>query len=352
MRRWAAWGRGLQPIADRLDDVGLIEHARGPVPEPAFGHCTDDAGRALGLAAAMPDDPLAELVAAACLAQLERSLAPDGRFVLRLDAGGRPTADPPSDDADARAVWGLAVATTAALAPASRRAAATLLDAVAPVCVSPHPRAAAHAVLAGVHLAEHGHDPAAGALIEANRAAVPPPWPGGDGAWRWPEPRLSYGNGLVAEAMLALASHDRDLRARGAALEVLTWLVTHERRSDGTFSFTPVGGAGPGDPHGFDQQPIEAWALASAAARACSVTGDRTWADVCARLVDWFDGDNDAGVPMWDHATGAAYDGLTEHGVNANQGTESSLALIGTVSAAARCGASPGTTLRAERRPT
>ena len=44
----------------------------------------------------------------------------------------------------------------------------------------------------------------------------------------------------------------------------------------------------------------------------------------------WFDGDNDAGVLMWDPATGGGYDGLQADGANLNQGTESTLALIST----------------------
>jgi hypothetical protein len=36
---------------------------------------------------------------------------------------------------------------------------------------------------------------------------------------------------------------------------------------------------------------------------------------------------------MWDADTGAAYDALTARGVNSNEGTEATLALIGTVRA-------------------
>jgi len=45
----------------------------------------------------------------------------------------------------------------------------------------------------------------------------------------------------------------------------------------------------------------------------------------------WFLGDNDAGTPMWDPATGGGYDGLTRQGPNLNQGAESTLALISTL---------------------
>ncbi len=68
-------------------------------------------------------------------------------------------------------------------------------------------------------------------------------------------------------------------------------------------------------------------ALADACARAATVDGDAAWADGVRMAAAWFDGDNDAGVPMWDPATGGGYDGLQADGVNLNQGAESTLAL-------------------------
>ena len=80
-----------------------------------------------------------------------------------------------------------------------------------------------------------------------------------------------------------------------------------------------------------DQQPIEVAALADACVTAAAVTGEACW-DTAVRLAGaWFLGDNDAGTPMWDPATGGGYDGLTPQGPNLNQGAESTLALISTL---------------------
>lgn len=319
----------LAALVDRIDSVGIVEHARGPNPSPEFGHCTDDAGRALGLAGQLADDPRAATVAVACLGQLEASLRCDGRFTLRLDAEGWPTRDPLSDDADARAAWGLAAAATSALADGLRQRAVRLLAELSGF-ETDHPRAAAHAVLAGATMLRAHPGSAIGRrLIAANRDVVPRPARTGD--WRWPEPRLSYGNGLIVEALLDLAELDGDDDQLADALELLDWLIGRERADGGHFSFTPAAGRGPGEPGGFDQQPIEAWTLASACARAYAITGAPVWAGTCRQVVRWFDGHNDHGIPMWDRRTGGAYDGLTANGVNENQGTESTMALIGSV---------------------
>jgi hypothetical protein len=93
-----------------------------------------------------------------------------------------------------------------------------------------------------------------------------------------------------------------------------------------------VGGWGPGEPRpGFDQQPIEAAALADACARAYLVSGESRFVTGVSRAVAWFLGENDTRVPMYDRQTGGGYDGLERDGRNDNQGAESTIALISTL---------------------
>jgi len=304
----------------------VIEHSVGSVPDPRSGHCIDDAGRALGLASRRAADPDAEFVAAVCLRQLERSVVPGRGLVLRLDADGHPTNDPLSDDSWARTLWGPALASTGPLELRDR--AGELLGVLAGLH-SMHPRAAAHAMLTGLILLGDNAGSTLGARLVEQHA---PHLPTGDGhgAWRWPEPRLTYGDAQIVEARLGLAWWREDDAAMLASLGLLDWVVDLETSADGHLSLTPVGGRGPGDPAGFDQPPIEAWTLADAALLAHGITGERRWADVIRRASAWFEGANDLGVPVWDPATGSAYDALTTSGVNLNQGAESTLAFIGT----------------------
>lgn len=84
-------------------------------------------------------------------------------------------------------------------------------------------------------------------------------------------------------------------------------------------------------PPAFDQQPIEAAALADACARATAVTGDAEWRSGVEMAIAWFTGANDVGAAMSDPVTGGGFDGLTPTGPNLNQGAESTLALITTM---------------------
>ncbi len=87
---------------------------------------------------------------------------------------------------------------------------------------------------------------------------------------------------------------------------------------------------------GFDQQPIEVAALADACARAHDLDADQQWIDGITAATDWFLGDNDGAVLMWDPETGGGFDGLHRSGPNLNQGTESTLAFLSTMQHARR----------------
>lgn len=322
-------GPTLTCLMRRLDRLGIVEHARDERPTADFGHCTDDAGRALGLAAQLSSDPDSGALARACLDQLGASLRPDGVFSVRLDARGIQTSEDPSDDATARALWGLAHVASGVFGVTMQREAERLLAATAGF-QSVHPRAAAHAVLAGTVLV--GDDPSSRHGLRLLHDNVPHlVGPIRSGSWLWPEPRLTYSNGLLCEALLASGHAQLDDGRIEDGLRLLHWLADVERSPAGHFSFTPVGGRGPGDGPGFDQQPIEAWAMASACQTAADLTHDPTWTELIVMAAAWFGGANDLGVLMWNRETGASYDALTATGPNRNEGTESTIALIGTM---------------------
>jgi hypothetical protein len=152
--------------------------------------------------------------------------------------------------------------------------------------------------------------------------------PTGNTEWPWPESRLTYANAALPEALIAAGQHLGDDEALDDGLQLLGWLLDVETR-DGHLSVTPVGGWSRGQARpGFDQQPIEAAALADACARAFRVTGDVRWAQAVERSVGWFLGDNDTGTSLYDPASGGGCDGLHVVGRNENQGAESTLALM------------------------
>ena len=325
----------FQHLLRLSDDVGVIEHARGAMPRRGHGYCVDDVSRALLVISRepAPPPPVARL-AERCLAFLAHAQSPDGRFRNRLGYDRRFEDEPGVGDWWGRALWGLG--TAAARHPAAWvRDEALVSFELGSQVRSPHRRSMAFAGLgaAAVLQASPGHDGARQLLGDAAEAAGRP---GAGRAWPWPEARLGYANAAVAESLLAAGSALGDLQLLDDGLVLLDWLVGTETIG-GHLSLTPVAGWARGEPRpAFDQQPIEAAALADAAARAFDVTGEVRWLDVIGLAAAWFMGVNDVGVPLFDADTGGAHDGLEAGGRNANQGAESTLAFLSTMQQARR----------------
>ena len=307
------------------DAGGLYEHADRIYPRRECGYCVDDVARALVVVcrdATDEVDDLREQYLTFVLAAQE----PDGRFHnrRRFDLGWTDTAS--VEDCWGRALWGLG--TALARVPHLRERALAGFDRGAGLR-SPYPRAMAFAALgaAEVLAALPGHA-GARALITAALHVIGRPALGS--RWPWSEPRLSYANAVLPEALLVAgqALDSPGLVADGLGL--LEWLLDRQTR-DGHLSVVPTTGWGPGEPGPeFDQQPIEVAALADACARAYAIDGHGWWAQGIELAVAWFLGDNDSRTPMYDRVSGGGFDGLERFGRNENQGAESTLAVLST----------------------
>lgn len=323
-----------EPIFDHLrrltDSIGLHEHALGDVPRPEHGYCVDDAARALVVTCRAADPALGGLTQR-YLAVVLSAIAPDGRCHNRLGIDGHWGDEPGLGDWWGRAVWALGVA--AARGPLwAREEALAGFNRLAEQR-SPWLRSMAYAALGAAELRDI--TPTARPLL-ADAVAVVREAPDDRSSapaadWAWPESRLRYDNARLPEALLAAGSALARADLVQAGLEQLGFLLTVET-TDGRLSVTPVGGRGPGE-HGpaFDQQPIEVAGIADACSRAWELTGDAEWLAGLRLAWAWFEGSNDAGIPMYDLETGAGYDGLHVEGRNVNRGAESTLAALSTL---------------------
>ena len=320
----------------RLTDAGgLYEHALLDAPRREHGYCVDDVARGLVVLCRQPDGASAHAdLRALFLGFVLEAQVPDGRFRNRRASDRTWTSPASAGDCWGRALWGLGAVVAGRADPWERAAALEAFERGAALS-SPWPRAMAFATLgaAAVVSVLPDHRPAR-ELLRVGGQSMNRPAPLDD--WPWPEPRLSYANAVVPEALLAAGAALDDDRMVDDGLLLLEWLVRTQTR-DGHLSVVPVGGRAPGEAGPvFDQQPIEVAALADAAARALQITGDPGWRRVITMAAVWFEGDNDARTPLHDHRTGGGCDGLEEDGRNENQGAESTLALLSTLQHDAR----------------
>jgi hypothetical protein len=312
------------------DEVGIFEHAEGATPRRHLGYCLDDVARGLVVVARQSDPtPLLGDLMDRYLAFVVRAQAPDGRCHNRLGLDRRWTDEAGVDDCWGRALWGLGTAAARATDDTVRRRSYDAF-ALSARWRSQHRRAMTFAALGAAEiLTVAPDDPAARSLLAAAVRAIGRPT--GSRAWPWPEARLTYANAALPEVLIAAGEHLGDARALDDGLQLLGWLVDVETR-DGHLSVTPVGGWSLGEPRpAFDQQPIEAAALADACARAQRLSGDVRWAQTVDRAVGWFLGDNDAGIALYEPSTGGGCDGLHPDARNENQGAESTFAMIATL---------------------
>jgi hypothetical protein len=312
------------------DQRGTFEHALFSEPRPEHGYCSDDMARVL-VVATREEGHTQDLRSLAMLSVrfLLSALDSQGKCRNRMNQTGAWEDLPALDDCWGRTIWGLGTAASHSDDSQIRDFATRGLER-AMGQRSRWPRAMAFAALGAAEVLglDAGNVPARALLSDAaasmNGLGHQAPWP-------WPEQRLTYANATLPEAMIAAGAGLERPALVQRGLELLEWLLERETRH-GHLSVTPVGGSGPYDEGpGFDQQPIEVSALADACARAEAVVGTGGWADGVTDAADWFLGDNDGGVLMWDPSTGGAFDGLERDGANLNQGTESTLALLSTM---------------------
>jgi hypothetical protein len=149
--------------------------------------------------------------------------------------------------------------------------------------------------------------------------------------WKWFEDVAAYGNARLPQALLVVGAACSDDGMVSAGLESLDWLMKAQH-SEPDGHFMPIGSQGfyhqNGEKARFDQQPIEAAGAVSACLEAFRVTGDKRWHSQAWSAFNWFLGDNDLQLPLYDSVTGGCRDGLHPERANQNQGAESTLSFL------------------------
>ena len=327
----------LEHLRRMTDSTGLLQHAKFNIPDRTHGYCTDDNARALVLTVSAQDlltgdDKLASM-SACYLGFLAHALDPaTGRFRNFMSYDRRWEENDGSEDSQGRALWALGVTVGRAADEGLLALATALFNRALPVAEAfSSPRAWAMTLI-GINAYREKFTGDSGAkrmarllanrlLRNFRRNATED--------WFWLEDVLAYDNGKLAQALLVTGVSLADKRMISTGLQALEWLTEVQIR-DGRF--VPIGNDGwyrrDGHRARFDQQPIEAQSMIEAYLAAHRVTGDTRWANLAHQVFQWYLGENDLNIPLYDRQTGACYDGLGPGGPNLNQGAESTLAWL------------------------
>jgi hypothetical protein len=147
-----------------------------------------------------------------------------------------------------------------------------------------------------------------------------------DDNWKWFEEILAYDNAMLPLALLHAYEITRYPTYLQVAIEAMSFLESKVFRKGVLY---PVGNNGwcrkGGSTALFDQQPIDAMAMALFYKQAFQVTGHKIFIAKITSTYQWFMGANALQLPLYDKLTGGCSDGLQPDRVNENQGAESTI---------------------------
>lgn len=328
----------LDHLKTMTDDTGIFQHAIYTIPNLDHGYCTDDNARAL-VVAVMRKKYLVnniawfESLSSRYLSFLHHAFNTEtGRFRNFMNYSRQWLEEIGSEDSHGRAVLGLG-RSIAVLDNPGQLAMAIKLFTQSIGCLEElvADRAIAFAIV-GIHAyltkfsgdseVRRVRDILADKLLQPFTDQATEDWP-------WLENTVTYSNGSIPQALLLSGQSMQREDMIEMGLRSLKWLLKIQT-TDG--HFTPVGNNGwypkGGTMARFDQQPIEANTMIDACVEAYNVTRDLNWIESAVNCFNWFLGDNDLNMPLYDPKTGGCRDGLLANGINQNEGAESSLAWL------------------------
>jgi len=330
----------LDHLYRMTDQTGIVEHAVFVIPNYPEGYSTDDNARALIVAILLEEFGTGAAKNAADLASRYLAflwLAFDPvtkRFRNSLSYERQWQEHEDSEDSHGRALWGLGTVLGRSKEAGWRGAAGRMFELALPAATEfKSPRACAFALLGlqeyldsfpGDRAALGASDVLANRLLNSYRSNR-------SSDWNWFENSLAYSNARLPQALIRAGMRAANDEMVSAGLAALDWLVTIQR-CEVKGHFVPIGSQGfyskKTEKARFDQQPVEACAVVAACLQAYRATGKGRWRKEAWSAFNWFLGDNDLQIALYDATTGGCRDGLHPDRANENQGAESTLSFL------------------------
>ena len=317
-----------------VDDVGIVQHADGVIPNRASGYCVDDVARLAVVAlelARRGDEQAWSSILYRSLAFLQDATDPTAGMRNFMGYDRRWLDEPHFGDHVGRSVWALGEILSTAWVPAVVGPTRRLLDTIVRTLPADSSlRTGAYAALGLAHVDTDRLEPEARHLLERVLEQLADAYTANArGGWQWFEERLTYDNARLPHALIVggatLGRHELTEIGLGA----LRWLGNESGLAEGTLRLTGHDGRHRDDPApgAGDEQPLDASAFVEAELAAFAATGDPEHGLRAQRSFDWFLGRNRLHRPLYDFATGGCSDGLGDETTNDNEGAESTLAV-------------------------
>ncbi len=324
----------LDHIKKLTDDTGLYQHAKFTIPDRDYGYCTDDNARAviamIKYFSQYPDPQVLQLLDT-YLSFIIHSQDENGFVKNFMNFDRTWMKNEPKNDAFGRVLWALGTVIAKPPTPAYISIAKDCFDKSVEHIHKQLPRGMAYSILGMCDYLKQF--PGAsdikrqlelttdGLVTQFEENSYPD--------WLWFEDTITYANAILPHALF-VASMTADNKKYLKIAQKTCGFLLATTLEDECFSFIGCNGWYERGKRraAFDQQPIEAANTVMMLRSAYDATQNERFLILQRKAFDWFLGQNDLRIPLYDFRTKGCSDGLTQDGPNANQGAESTLSFL------------------------
>jgi len=322
----------LSHIKRLTNQVGIVQHATFATPNLKEGYCLDDNARALFLLLAslehFEDEDSKNLIST-YLSYMNYVQKENGQFRNFISFDHQFLDECGTDDSFGRAIWSLGYLFKRAPYYSFHQLGNELFfRAIPQFSKLTSIRAIAYTILGIVYYLEYqpNDERLLTELEQLTNFMVKEYEAHQSNDWQWFERILSYDNAILPLAILRAYPHLKMENLKEIGWKTANFLDEILFKNG---YFSPIGNEGwysEGQPLAkFGQQPIEVASAVLLNRELYKQSGNTTYLSKCIIAFEWFAGANDLKLPLYDEETKGCCDGLERHGVNRNQGAESTI---------------------------
>jgi len=322
----------LSHIKRLTNEVGIIQHARYAIPNYHHGYCLDDNARVLMLVAMTyewcPSKEIRKLMTT-YLAYINYMQLENGKFRNFLSFDHQFLDEEGTEDSLGRTIWGLGtllkVSALNDFVPLSRE---LFIKALPHIAQLRSPRAVAYSLLGLLHYYHrHPHDKKVRATIKSLSSYLVDEYRQNSyGKWYWYEKIITYDNAVIPLSLLYCAQLVSDDHMLETGLKSAKFLDSLLFEND---YLSTIGNKEwyfhDGIRSTFGQQPVEIPSIILLYKQLSYTTQEPIYRQRMLDSFAWFFGKNVLGLSLYDKNSAGCGDGLDSHGVNMNQGAESTI---------------------------
>jgi len=324
----------LKHIKNLTDQTGMLQHAKYVIANRDHGYCTDDNARAVIVMIKYYNqfhESQARTLLDTYLAFVMHSQNEDGTVRNFMNYDRSWVEREPLHDALGRVLWALGSIMAKPPSPEYLSIVKDLFDKSVRHVKDQFSRGMAYSIIGmcdylrqfpGASDIKRQLETAADHLVKLFENNQKP-------NWQWFEDELTYDNAVLPHALFVAGYAFANKKYLDTATKASDFLIKTTYNQN---HFTYIGCKGWYKVRHrkaiFDQQPLEAASTVMMLDAAYNATNNQDYLTLQRKAFDWFIGENDLQIPIYDFRTKGCYDGLTAGGVNLNQGAESTISFV------------------------